>query len=63
MVTEYESIDPGLFIKQDSEFLPDQVMDDQAVIIKTERGLVIILGCAHRGMINTIYHAQKGYRN
>jgi 7,8-dihydropterin-6-yl-methyl-4-(beta-D-ribofuranosyl)aminobenzene 5'-phosphate synthase len=59
MVTEYESIDPGLFVKQDSEFQPDQVLDDQAVIIKTERGLVIILGCAHRGMINTIYHAQK----
>jgi 7,8-dihydropterin-6-yl-methyl-4-(beta-D-ribofuranosyl)aminobenzene 5'-phosphate synthase len=59
MVTEYESIDPGLFIKQDSEFQADQVLDDQAVIIKTEQGLVIILGCAHRGMINTIYHAQK----
>jgi 7,8-dihydropterin-6-yl-methyl-4-(beta-D-ribofuranosyl)aminobenzene 5'-phosphate synthase len=59
MITEYESIDPGLFVKQDSEFQPDKVMDDQAIIIKTQQGLVIILGCAHRGMINTIYHAQK----
>jgi 7,8-dihydropterin-6-yl-methyl-4-(beta-D-ribofuranosyl)aminobenzene 5'-phosphate synthase len=59
MVTEYETIDAGLFVKQDSNFQPDQVMDDRAVIIKTEKGLVIILGCAHRGMINTIYHAQK----
>jgi 7,8-dihydropterin-6-yl-methyl-4-(beta-D-ribofuranosyl)aminobenzene 5'-phosphate synthase len=59
MVTEYEKIDPGLFIKQGSNFQPDPVMDDQAVIIKTGKGLVIMLGCAHRGMINTIYHAQK----
>lgn len=59
MVTEYEEIDPGLYIKQGSEFKPDPVMDDRALIVKTERGLVIILGCAHRGMINTIYHAQE----
>ncbi len=59
MVTEYETIDTGLLIKQGSGFQLDQVMDDQAIIVKTELGLVIILGCAHRGMINTIYHAQK----
>ena len=59
MVTEYETIDTGLLIKQGSDFHPDLVMDDQAVIVKTELGLVIILGCAHRGMINTIYHARE----
>jgi 7,8-dihydropterin-6-yl-methyl-4-(beta-D-ribofuranosyl)aminobenzene 5'-phosphate synthase len=59
MVTGYETIDPGLFIKQDGVFRPDQVLDDLSLIIKSERGLIIILGCAHRGMINTIYHAQK----
>ena len=59
MVTDYESVDSGLFIKEDSTCRPDLVLDDQALIIKTEKGLVIILGCAHRGMINTIYHAQK----
>jgi len=59
MVTEYEAVDAGLFIKHDSGFQPDPVMDDQAVIVKTGQGLVIVMGCAHRGMINTIYHAQK----
>jgi 7,8-dihydropterin-6-yl-methyl-4-(beta-D-ribofuranosyl)aminobenzene 5'-phosphate synthase len=59
MVMEYETIDSGLFVKEESGFLPDQVLDDRAVIIKTEAGLVIILGCAHRGMINTILHAQE----
>jgi len=59
MVTEYETIDTGLFIKHDSDWQPDPVMDDQALIVKTESGLVIVLGCAHRGMINTIYHARE----
>jgi 7,8-dihydropterin-6-yl-methyl-4-(beta-D-ribofuranosyl)aminobenzene 5'-phosphate synthase len=59
MVTDYETIDRSLFIKQGAEFQPDPVMDDLAVIVKTDSGLVIILGCAHRGMINTIYHARK----
>lgn len=59
MVTEYETIDTGLFIKQGPGFSSDPVLDDQAIIVKTEPGLVIILGCAHRGMINTIYHARE----
>jgi 7,8-dihydropterin-6-yl-methyl-4-(beta-D-ribofuranosyl)aminobenzene 5'-phosphate synthase len=58
MVTDYETIDSGLFVKLDSGLEPDPVMDDRAVIVKSEQGLIIILGCAHRGMINTIYHAR-----
>jgi 7,8-dihydropterin-6-yl-methyl-4-(beta-D-ribofuranosyl)aminobenzene 5'-phosphate synthase len=59
MVTEYEQIDEGLFVKDSSGFQPDQVFDDLALVIKTERGLVVILGCAHRGMINTLYRARQ----
>jgi 7,8-dihydropterin-6-yl-methyl-4-(beta-D-ribofuranosyl)aminobenzene 5'-phosphate synthase len=39
---------------QDEEF-----MDDQAIFIKTDQGLIVILGCAHKGTINTIHYAQK----
>jgi len=59
MVTDFEEMDPRLFVKEASGWQPDQVMDDQALIIKTEAGLVVILGCAHRGAINTLYHAQQ----
>lgn len=59
MVTDYEQIDKYLFVKQDSGWQPDKVMDDQALVIKSENGLVVILGCAHRGIINTLYHAQQ----
>jgi 7,8-dihydropterin-6-yl-methyl-4-(beta-D-ribofuranosyl)aminobenzene 5'-phosphate synthase len=59
MVTDFEQVDEGLFVREDSGWQPDKVMDDQALVIKTEAGLVIVLGCAHRGMINTLYHARK----
>ncbi len=59
MVTEFEQAATNLFVKEDNKLELDLVLDDQALIIKTEPGLVIILGCAHRGVINTVYHAQK----
>jgi 7,8-dihydropterin-6-yl-methyl-4-(beta-D-ribofuranosyl)aminobenzene 5'-phosphate synthase len=59
MITEYEKIDPTLYVKQGNEFKPDLLWDDQALFIKSRKGLIIILGCAHRGVINTIRHAQK----
>ena len=59
MKAEFETIDPHLFVREGNEFKPDPLLDDQAVIINTGNGLVIVLGCAHRGMINTINHAQR----
>ena len=59
MVTDFEQIDPYLFVKEDADFKPDKLLDDQALIVNTESGLVVILGCAHHGIINTLYHAQE----
>ena len=59
MVTDYEEIDPAMFVKDDTGWHPDKLLDDLALIINTELGLVVVLGCAHRGIINTLYHAQQ----
>jgi len=60
MVTDFEEIEPNrFFVKEESGWQPDKLLDDQALIINTEQGLVVILGCAHRGIINTLYHAQQ----
>ena len=59
MITTFEKIDAALFVQEGSGWKPDKVLDDQALIVKTKQGLVVILGCAHRGMINTLYHAQQ----
>ena len=59
MVTDYETIDSSLFVRTAAGWQPDPLLDDLSLIIKTELGLVVVLGCAHRGIINTLYHAQQ----
>jgi Metal-dependent hydrolases of the beta-lactamase superfamily II len=59
MVTEYEEIDSILYVKEQGKLKPDPLWDDQSLFIKSEMGLIVILGCAHRGMINILKHAQK----
>jgi 7,8-dihydropterin-6-yl-methyl-4-(beta-D-ribofuranosyl)aminobenzene 5'-phosphate synthase len=59
MHTEYEKIDRDLLVKEGGKLRPDPLRDDLALVIKTQKGLVVVLGCGHRGMINTLHHAQK----
>jgi len=59
MITDFEAIDPGLYVRESGEMIPDPLRDDQALFIKTSQGLVVILGCAHRGTINTLHHARN----
>lgn len=37
----------------------DEIKDDQAIAIKTERGIVLILGCCHSGLRNTVEWAEE----
>ena len=59
MVTDYEQIDEHLFVQGESGLQPDKLLDDLALAIKTGAGLVVVLGCAHRGIINTLRHLMK----
>lgn len=59
MVTGYEEIEPMMQVKEGNDFIPDAFRDDQALVVKTELGLVVVLGCAHRGAINTIIRARE----
>ena len=59
MITDFEQIDPFLVVKEGDDYKPDTLMDDQALIVNTGAEIVVILGCAHHGIINTLYHAQK----
>jgi 7,8-dihydropterin-6-yl-methyl-4-(beta-D-ribofuranosyl)aminobenzene 5'-phosphate synthase len=37
----------------------DYIIDEGVLIYKSDRGLVIIIGCGHRGIINIIRYCQK----
>ena len=37
----------------------DYIMDDTAIAVKTKKGLVVVSGCAHSGICNTVAYACK----
>ena len=37
----------------------DYVIDEGVLIYKSDRGLVIVTGCGHRGIVNIVRHCQK----
>lgn len=59
MATEYETIDDRLFVKKSNKMVPDTLADDLAIVVRTTEGLVLITGCAHRGIVNTVRQVQK----
>lgn len=59
MLTDFEQLDECMFVREDSNWQPDKLFDDQALVIKDEAGLIVISGCAHRGIINTLYRAMQ----
>jgi 7,8-dihydropterin-6-yl-methyl-4-(beta-D-ribofuranosyl)aminobenzene 5'-phosphate synthase len=50
----------GFWTVKDGQYCQDSIPDDQAMAINLPgKGLVVITGCAHAGIINTLKHAQK----
>jgi len=48
----------GAFFKDQACTEPDSLVDDQAAFIETQVGTVVVLGCAHAGVINTLRYVQ-----
>ncbi len=59
-VTPFEKGMPNAFIKQGDSLVHDDILDDQGCVLNVrDEGIVVISGCAHAGIINTIRYAQK----
>lgn len=56
--TEFETGDRGLYSDPAKEHV-DPLPDDQSLVIRGERGLTILLGCCHAGLVNTIEAARQ----
>lgn len=58
-VTEFERYTAPTFAERAGNWEPDDLPDDQAVIANVRgKGLVVLTGCGHAGIINTLKHAQ-----
>jgi 7,8-dihydropterin-6-yl-methyl-4-(beta-D-ribofuranosyl)aminobenzene 5'-phosphate synthase len=57
-VTSFESGDRGIFFDC-AGLRPDNVPDDQSLIVEGDRGVVILLGCCHAGLVNTLEQVKR----
>ncbi len=58
--TPFEKGMPNALVEKDGKLEFDPFIDDQAIVVKLNgKGLVVISGCAHAGIINTLMFAQK----
>jgi 7,8-dihydropterin-6-yl-methyl-4-(beta-D-ribofuranosyl)aminobenzene 5'-phosphate synthase len=48
----------GRFFLDEACTQPDRLLDDQALFFDTPEGLVVILGCGHAGVVNTLEYIQ-----
>jgi 7,8-dihydropterin-6-yl-methyl-4-(beta-D-ribofuranosyl)aminobenzene 5'-phosphate synthase len=49
----------GAFFLDENHQKADELLDDQALFIESARGLIVVLGCAHAGVVNTLNYAAE----
>ncbi len=59
-IVEFEGENEDLVVlSEEGEIGVDPLLDDQAVVLVLKRGLFLLLGCTHSGMINTLEQAKR----
>lgn len=59
-ITDFERGMPSMFYQKDGVEIPDDIIDDTAIVANVKgRGLVVISGCAHAGIVNTVRYAKE----
>ena len=58
-VVDYEEQDPIFLRKTDSGFVQDEIYDDQSMVVESPQGTVVLLGCTHAGLINTLRYVTQ----
>ena len=59
-VTDYEKVPPGRWVEMGDDRRPETFIGEQSLVLNLKgKGLVVLTGCAHVGVANTVKHAQK----
>lgn len=56
---DFEAVGSEFYLKNGDDFTADTLADDRALILDTKKGLLVLLGCSHRGVINTLNHVTQ----
>ena len=54
ITNKYEILNENMLIKNNKGYIIDKFKDEIAMCINTDKGIIIIAGCSHRGIINIV---------
>ena len=49
----------GKLIAPNGDQIEDTIPEDQSLFFETEKGIVLISGCGHAGLVNTLTHVRS----
>ena len=58
---EPEGRSPHHFVRSGQDWLPDPYHDDMALVLDSPVGLVLLCGCCHAGLLNTLSHVRHTF--
>ncbi len=63
-MNDFEDVGGAFFLDENCQ-KPDDLLDDQTLFIESAKGLIVVLGCAHSGVVNTLDYINEltGDRN
>lgn len=56
---DFELLNPKFVLSEQGEWNVDPFLDETAIVIKTEKGLVVLAGCSHVGIINLLSNIRQ----
>ncbi len=59
--TEPEGHSPNLYVQESSTWRRDPYKDDLSLVLKVDGGLVLLCGCCHAGLLNTLAHVRARF--
>jgi 7,8-dihydropterin-6-yl-methyl-4-(beta-D-ribofuranosyl)aminobenzene 5'-phosphate synthase len=54
-----QKLPDGNVMRQNGALVVDTVPDEQSLIINTRDGLIVVTGCGHAGVVNTVDHVRR----
>lgn len=57
-INDFEDVGGAFFLDENCQ-KSDELLDDQTLVVESARGLVVVLGCAHSGVVNILDYISK----
>ena len=58
-ISEFEKLNPKFFLKKGNTYIQDEFVDEIALGLRTQKGLVLVAGCSHVGISNILQNVSE----